>query len=222
PLAVPINSKIMKTRNIKNFALMTFAVFAFASCNDQKKKDADKKAMEEKVAMEEAEMKVEETRMQEEAKKKEMMATSIAAVASKNEELSTLVSALKAADLDQMLSEPGSYTVFAPSNNAFEKLPKKMSIAELGKPENKEMLTQVLQYHLVSGEITSDKLVEAINGANGKYTFTTVGGKDLTASLKGDKINLKDEKGNRTEIVLGNVEASNGVVHVINDVLIMK
>jgi len=212
----------MKTRNIKNFALMTFAVLAFASCNDQKKKDADKKAMEEKVAMEEAEMKAEETRMQEESKKKEMMATSIAAVASKNEELSTLVSALKAADLDQMLSEPGSYTVFAPSNNAFEKLPKKMSIAELGKQENKEMLTQVLQYHVVSGEITSDKLVEAINGANGKYTFTTVGGKDLTASLKGDKINLKDEKGNRTEIVLGNVEASNGVVHVINDVLIMK
>ncbi|APA65956.1 fasciclin domain-containing protein [Maribacter sp. 1_2014MBL_MicDiv] len=212
----------MKTRNIKNFALMTFAVLAFASCNDQKKKDADKKAMEEKVAMEEAEMKAEETRMQEEAKKKEMMATSIAAVASKNEELSTLVSALKAADLDQMLSEPGSYTVFAPSNNAFEKLPKKMSIAELGKPENKEMLTQVLQYHVVSGVITSDKLVEAINGANGKYTFTTVGGKDLTASLKGDKINLKDEKGNRTEIVLGNVDASNGVVHVINDVLIMK
>ncbi|CAG2532568.1 Uncaracterized surface protein containing fasciclin (FAS1) repeats [Maribacter dokdonensis] len=212
----------MKTRNIKNFALMTFAVLAFASCNDQKKKDADKKAMEEKVAMEEAEMKAEETRMQEESKKKEMMATSIAAVASKNEELSTLVSALKAADLDQMLSEPGSYTVFAPSNNAFEKLPKKMSIAELGKQENKEMLTQVLQYHVVSGVITSDKLVEAINGANGKYTFTTVGGKDLTASLKGDKINLKDEKGNRTEIVLGNVEASNGVVHVINDVLIMK
>jgi len=212
----------MKTRNIKNFALMTFAVLAFASCNNQKKKDADKKAMEEKVAMEEAEMKAEETRMQEESKKKEMMATSIAAVASKNEELSTLVSALKAADLDQMLSEPGRYTVFAPSNNAFEKLPKKMSIAELGKPENKEMLTQVLQYHVVSGVITSDKLVEAINGANGKYTFTTVGGKELTASLKGDKINLKDEKGNRTEIVLGNVEASNGLVHVINDVLIMK
>jgi len=212
----------MKTRNIKNFALMTFAVLAFASCNEQKKKDADKKAMEEKVAMEEAEMKAEETRMQEEAEKKEMMATSIAAVASKNEELSTLVYALKAADLDQMLSEPGSYTVFAPSNNAFENLPKKMSIAELGKPENKEMLTQVLQYHVVSGVITSDKLVEAINGANGKYTFTTVGGKELTASLKGDKINLKDEKGNRTEIVLGNVEASNGVVHVINDVLIMK
>jgi len=212
----------MKTRNIKNFALMTFAVLAFASCNNQKKKDADKKAMEEKVAMEEAEMKAEETRMQEESKKKEMMATSIAAVASKNEELSTLVSALKAAGLDQMLSEPGSYTVFAPSNNAFEKLPKKMSIAELGKPENKEMLTQVLQYHVVSGVITSDKLVEAINGANGKYTFTTVGGKELTASLKGDKINLKDEKGNRTEIVLGNVEASNGLVHVINDVLIMK
>lgn len=212
----------MKTRNIKNLALIAFAALALGSCKDQAKMDADKKAMEEKVAMEEANVKAEEMKVKEEAKQKEMMATSIAAVASKNAELSTLVSAVKAADLDNMLSEPGSYTVFAPSNNAFEKLPKKMSIAELGKPENKELLTQILQYHVVSGVITSDKLVEAINGANGKYTFTTVGGKDLTASLKGDKIVLKDEKGNKTEVVLGNVKASNGVVHVINDVLLMK
>jgi len=212
----------MKNRNIKQLALIAFAALALGSCKDQAKIDADKKTMEEKVAMEEANIKAEEMKVKEEAKQREMMATSIAAVASKNAELSTLVSAVKAADLDDMLSEPGSYTVFAPSNNAFEKLPKKMSIAELGKPENKELLTQILQYHVVSGVITSDKLVEAINGANGKYTFTTVGGKDLTASLKGDKIVLKDEKGNKTEVVLGNVKASNGVVHVINDVLLMK
>jgi len=212
----------MKTRNIKNLVCIAVAVFALSSCKDQAKIDADKKAMEEKISIEESNMKSEEAKVKEETKKKEMMATSIAAVASNNEELSTLVSALKAADLDKMLSEPGSYTVFAPSNNAFEKLPKKMSIAELGKPENKELLTQVLQYHVVSGVITSDKLVEAIKGANGKYTFTTVGGKDLTASLKGEKIVLKDEKGNKIEVVLGNVKASNGVVHVINDVLIMK
>ncbi|MGJ8716485.1 MAG: fasciclin domain-containing protein [Maribacter stanieri] len=212
----------MKTRNIKNLVCIAVAVLALSSCKDQAKIDADKKAMEEKISMEESNMKAEEAKVKEETKKKEMMATSIAAVASNNEELSTLVSALKAADLDKMLSEPGSYTVFAPSNNAFEKLPKKMSIAELGKPENKELLTQVLQYHVVSGVITSDKLVEAIKGANGKYTFTTVGGKDFTASLKGEKIVLKDEKGNKTEVVLGNVKASNGVVHVINDVLIMK
>ncbi|SIQ65648.1 fasciclin domain-containing protein [Maribacter ulvicola] len=212
----------MKTRNIKSLALIAFAALALGSCKDQAKMDADKKAMEEKIAMEEANVKAEEMKMKEDAKKKEMMATSIASVASENAELSTLVSAVKAADLDKMLSEPGSYTVFAPSNNAFEKLPKKMSIAELGKPENKEMLTKVLQYHVVSGVITSDQLVAAIKGANGKYTFTTVGGKDLTASLKNDKMELKDEKGNKTEVVLGNVKASNGVIHVINDVLLIK
>lgn len=212
----------MKLRKIKNLLFVGLAILALSSCKDQAKIDADKKAMDEKVAMEEANVQAEEMKMKEEAKQKEMMATSIAAVASNNPELSTLVSAVKAADLNKMLSEPGSYTVFAPSNNAFEKLPKKMSIAELGKPENKELLTQVLQYHVVSGIITSDKLVEAIKGANGKYTFTTVGGKDVTASLKGEKIVLEDEKGNKTEVVLGNVKASNGVVHVINDVLIMK
>lgn len=212
----------MKLKNIKSLVCIAIAVFALSSCKDQAKIDADKKAMEEKVAMEEANVQAEEMKIKEEAKQKEMMSTSIAAVASNNAELSTLVSAVKAADLDKMLSEPGSYTVFAPSNNAFEKLPKNMSIAELGKPENKELLTQILQYHVVSGVITSDKLVEAINGANGKYTFTTVGGKDLTASLNNDKIVIKDEKGNKTEVVLGNVKASNGVVHVINDVLLMK
>lgn len=212
----------MKLRNIKSIVCFAIAIFALSSCKDQAKMDANKKAMEEKVAMDEANVKAEEMKMKEEAKQKEMMATSITAVASNNQELSTLVSAVKAADLDKMLSEPGSYTVFAPSNNAFEKLPKNMSIAELGKPDNKELLTKILQYHVVSGVITSDKLVEAINGANGKYTFTTVGGNELTASLKGDKITLKDEKGNKTEVVLGNVKASNGVVHVINDVLLMK
>jgi uncharacterized surface protein with fasciclin (FAS1) repeats len=212
----------MKLRKIKNLLFVGIAILALSSCKDQAKIDADKKAMDEKVAMEEANVQAVEMKMKEEAKQKEMMATSIAAVASNNPELSTLVSAVKAADLDKMLSEPGSYTVFAPSNNAFEKLPKKMSIAELGKPENRELLTQILQYHVVSGVITSDKLVAAIKGANGKYTFTTVGGKDITASLTGDKIILQDEKGNKTEVVLGNVKASNGVVHVINNVLLIK
>ncbi|APQ19009.1 fasciclin domain-containing protein [Maribacter hydrothermalis] len=212
----------MKLRKIQNLLFVGIAILALSSCKDQAKIDADKKAMEEKVAMEEANVKAEEIKMKEEAKQKELMSTSITAVASNNAELSTLVSAVKAANLDKMLSEPGSYTVFAPSNNAFEKLPKKMSIAELGKPENKELLTQILQYHVVSGVITSDKLVAAVKGANGKYTFTTVGGKDITASLTGDKIILKDEKGNKTEVVLGNVKASNGVVHVINNVLLMK
>jgi len=212
----------MNPRIIKNLVCVAVGIFILSSCKDQAKMDADKKAMDAKVAMEEANKKADETEMKEEAKAKEMKVTSIVSVAGENAELSTLVSAIKAADLDQMLSEPGGYTVFAPSNNAFEKLPKKMSIAALGKSENKELLTKVLQYHVVSGVITSSQLVEAINGANGKYAFTTVAGKDIIARLQGDKITLMDEKGNKSEVVLGNVKASNGVVHVINDVLLMK
>jgi uncharacterized surface protein with fasciclin (FAS1) repeats len=212
----------MNPRIIKNLVCVAVAIFILSSCKDQAKMDADKEAMDAKVAMEEANKKADETEMKEEAKAKEMKATSIVSVAGENAELSTLVSAIKAADLDQMLSEPGGYTVFAPSNNAFEKLPKKMSIAALGKSENKEFLTKVLQYHVVSGVITSSQLLEEINGANGKYAFTTVAGKDIIARLQGDKITLMDEKGNKSEVVLGNVKASNGVVHVINDVLLMK
>lgn len=208
----------MKLKNTKILFLTGLALLAMASCKDQAKMDADKKAAEDKIAMEEAQV----AKTKEEAKAKEMMATSIAAVASKNAELSTLVSAIKAAGLDKMLSEPGSYTVFASTNNAFEKLPKSLSIAELAKPENKELLTNILKYHVVAGVISSDKLVQAINGAKGKYDFKTVGGKDLEASLKGEQIIIKDEKGNKTQVVLGNVKASNGIIHVINDVLIAK
>lgn len=208
----------MKLKNTKILFLMVCTVLAMSSCKDQAKLDADKKAAEDKIAMEEAQA----GKTKEEAKKKEMRASSIEAVAAKNAELSTLVSAVKKAGLDKMLSEPGSYTLFAPTNNAFEKLPKKLSVAELAKPENKELLTNILKYHVVAGEISSDKLVKAIKGAKGKYMFKTVGGKELEASLKGDQIVLKDEKGNKTQVVLGNVKASNGIVHVINDVLMAK
>ena len=97
-----------------------------------------------------------------------------------------------------------------------------MSVAELAKEENKALLTSILQYHVVKGEITSDQLVKAIEGGGGEYSFQTVGGKELTATMKGEKLMLKDEKNNKAEIVLGNVKAANGIVHVISDVLIIK
>ena len=217
----PKNS-IMKFRNSRKLVLTLCAVLAMVSCKDQEKLDADQKAAEDKIAMEEAQAEKAKEEAKEEAKAKEMKATSIASVAGKNAELSTLVSALKAAGLDGMLSEPGDYTVFAPTNNAFEKLPKNLSVAELAKPENKEKLANILKNHVVAGTITSDKLVAAINDAKGKYKFQTVGGKELEASLKKDQIMIEDEKGNKTQVMLGNVKASNGVVHVINDVLISK
>ena len=194
----------------------------FTACNDDKKIQAEKAKMEEKAAADKAAVEAEAAKMKEAARKKEMRSTSIAAIASENAELSTLVSALKAADLVEMMSSEGSYTVFAPTNNAFEKLPSKLSIAELAKEENKALLTSILQYHVVEGVINSEKLVAAIEDGGGKYTIKTVNGKEIIASLKGDKLILKDEKNNKAEVLLGNVKASNGIVHVISEVLMMK
>ncbi|TVZ14290.1 fasciclin domain-containing protein [Maribacter sp. MAR_2009_72] len=212
----------MTLRNLKTLVCLGMILFALNSCKDQAKIDADKKAMEDQIAMEEAKFEAEAEKAKVEAKKNEMKANSIAALAHKNNELSTLLSAVKAADLEAMLSEPGNYTVFAPSNNAFEKLPNNRSIAELGKEENKELLTNILQYHVINDIISTDKLVDNIKEANGKYVMTTVAGSEITAGLKNDKIVLKDEKGNKSEIVLGNVKASNGIIHIINDVLLTK
>jgi len=211
-----------------NFSKTGIIIIALAgitlitSCKDEKKIAAEKAQMEEMAAKKKDSADAVAAKMKAEAEAKTIRETSIAAIASKNAELSTLVSALKAADLVEMMSTKGSYTVFAPTNNAFQKLPKNLSIAELAKPENKALLTSVLQYHVVAGEINSDKLVKAIEGAGGKYTFKTVSDKELTASMKGDKIIIKDGKNNKAEVVLGNVKASNGIVHVVSEVLMMK
>ncbi|MGC1514990.1 MAG: fasciclin domain-containing protein [Maribacter sp.] len=207
--------------NRKSILLVLFssAILVFASCKDQAKIDADKKAAEDKIEMEKANAEAEAKMMEEEAMKKEMMATSIAALASGDEDLSTLVAAINAAGLDGMLSEPGEYTVFAPTNAAFEKLPKNLAVAELVKPENKELLTTVLQYHVVPGVVNSSTLVEAIKGANGSYKITTAGGGELTASMKGDKVMLKDAKGKSVNVISVDLKASNGIIHMIDGVL---
>jgi len=157
----------------------------------------------------------------EEEKKTMAMESSIAGKAMATDDLTTLVAALKAADLDTMLSEPGEYTVFAPSNNAFSKLPEG-TVENLMKPENKEMLQNILQYHVVSGKITSDNLMAAIKGAKGKYTFKTVAGEELTAMMDGDQFVIKDATGTKSQVVQGNVDASNGIVYIVNDVLMAK
>ncbi|WP_165748423.1 fasciclin domain-containing protein [Cellulophaga sp. Z1A5H] len=198
------------------------AVLSFTACKDEKKIEAEKAKVEEQAATLKAEQEAEAKKIKEEARSKEIRATSIAALASNNEDLSTLVSALKAANLVEMMSTKGSYTVFAPNNNAFQKLPSKLSIAELAKEENKALLTSILQYHVVSGEITTDKLVKAIAGAKGNYSFKTMSGKELTASMKKDQIIITDEKNNKVNILTGNIKASNGIIHVVSDVLIMK
>ncbi|MBJ7880792.1 fasciclin domain-containing protein [Gelidibacter salicanalis] len=211
---------IFKKTSILFAAALTAFVFV-SSCEDGKKKEEQMRMETERVEMEAAEearmeMEAEEARMKEEAR-----ANSIAGQAMKNEELTTLVSALQSAELATMLSEPGEYTVFAPSNQAFEKLTQKKR-DELMKPENKQMLTDVLTYHVVKGAITSDKFAEAIKGANGSYKFKTVKGDELTAMMNGDQFVIKDATGKKAQVILGNVEASNGRIYIIDTVLMSK
>ena len=148
-------------------------------------------------------------------------ANSIAGLAQVNADLSSLTMVLQSAQLDTMLMKPGSYTVFAPSNHAFEKLPEKTR-QELMLPENKAELTSVLQYHVAPGRITSDKLDMAIKNGGGEYTFKTVNGDELTAMKNGDQIVIKDGRGKKAQVIKGNVEASNGIVYIIDDVLMAK
>lgn len=214
---------IIKKSSILFAAALSAFVF-MSSCEDGKKKEEQLRIETERVELEAAEKsKLEmEAKEAKEAKiKEEARANSIAGQAMMNKDLSTLAGALQAADLSGMLSEPGEYTVFAPSNQAFEKLPQKKR-DDLMLPENKETLANVLTYHVVPGVITSDRLAAAIKGANGSYTFKTVKGEELTASMSGDQFVIKDGSGKKAQVILGNVPASNGIIYIIDTVLMAK
>ena len=137
------------------------------------------------------------------------------------EALSTLVAAVKAAGLVDTLKSKGPFTVFAPVNDAFAKLPAG-TVETLLKPENKATLTSVLTYHVIAGKFEAKDVLAAIKAGNGKAELTTVQGGKIWASLKGDKVMLKDEKGNKSTVVMTDVKTSNGVVHVIDTVVMPK
>jgi len=130
----------------------------------------------------------------------------------------TLVAAVKAAGLVDTLNSPGPFTVFAPTNDAFAKLPAG-TVDTLVKPENKATLTKILTYHVVAGRISSKDIRDGIKAGGGKYELTTVEGGKLTATLKDGKIVLTDEKGGMATITTANVYQSNGVIDVIDTVL---
>ena len=134
----------------------------------------------------------------------------------------TLVAAVKAAGLVETLESAGPFTVFAPTNEAFNKLPAG-TVETLVKPENKATLTKILTYHVVAGRMTSADLKKAIKTGKGKATLKTVSGGTLTAMMKGSKtIELKDEKGGISTVTSADVIQSNGVIHVVNTVLMPK
>ena len=130
----------------------------------------------------------------------------------------TLVAAVKAAGLVATLQGPGPFTVFAPTNEAFEKLPSG-TVDTLLKPENKEQLTKVLTYHVVPGKVTSKELVKKIKAGGGSATLKTVEGGMLTAKLDGKNVVLTDEKGGTSTVTIADVYQSNGIIHVVDTVL---
>ena len=130
----------------------------------------------------------------------------------------TLVAAVKAAGLVDTLSGPGPFTVFAPTNAAFAKLPAG-AVDTLLKPENKKALTSVLTYHVVPGKMTAADLAKEIADGGGSAKLTTVEGGTLTATMSGNTITLTDEKGGKSTVTQGDVMQSNGVIHVVDTVL---
>ena len=138
--------------------------------------------------------------------------------AMKSKDHTTLVAAVKAAGLVGTLESKGPFTVFAPTNAAFEKLPAG-TVDTLLKPENKERLTGILTYHVVAGKWTAEQLVEKIKAGNETAELKTVNGEKLTAKIESNSIVLTDEKGGMSKVVIGDVMQSNGVIHVIDTVL---
>ena len=202
----------------KLLIVAVLSAVAFTSCKDQKKDDQaekDKMEMQRMEAEKEAEMKANEAVM-------EMESNSVAAKAMATPELSTLVSAMQAADLAEMMkTQAGPFTVFAPSNEAFAKVPK-ATLDQLLLPENKADLQKLLNYHVVNGKITHGQLMQSIKDNNGTYTFKTSEGAELTAMMSGEKVVLKDENGKTANVTVVDVDASNGVVHMIDAVLMKK
>ena len=155
------------------------------------------------------------------------MITSVAAVAQKkdvvdiavgSEAHTTLVAAVKAAGLVETLKSKGPFTVFAPVNDAFAKLPAG-TVETLLKPENKETLVKILTYHVVAGNINGAAVLKAIKDGKGKAVLTTVSGGTLTATLENGKVKLTDKKGGTAFVTATDLNGSNGVVHVIDSVL---
>ena len=149
------------------------------------------------------------------------MSKTVVGIAVDSKDHTTLVAAVKAAGLVDTLSGAGPFTVFAPTNAAFAALPAG-TVDTLLKPENKATLTKILTYHVVAGKLDAAAVVKAITDGKGKAVVKTVSGGSLTATLEGKNVILTDEKGGKSTVVATDLMGSNGVVHVINSVLMPK
>ena len=193
-------------------SMAVIASVAFTSCKDNEKNTSEETMTEEEIAMETTDVSTEATMPEQET---------IAEIAMGNEDFSTLVTAVKAAGLAETLNSEGPFTVFAPTNAAFDKLPEG-TVSTLVEPANKEKLAGILKYHVVSGEYMAADVVKAINDNDGSFTIPTVQGGELTATLEGENVILTDAAGNKSTVIMTDVDASNGVIHAIDAVVMPK
>jgi uncharacterized surface protein with fasciclin (FAS1) repeats len=145
--------------------------------------------------------------------------TSIIKNTENNEQHSILLNALRAVELDEVLDYDGQFTVFAPSNMAFDKL-SSLTIQRLMDPKNKKELKAVMSYHIVAGKLSASKILKAMCRGKGKATFTTIQGEKITATINGIDIVLTDTQGNEAKIVSADTNQCNGVIHEIDSVFL--
>lgn len=142
-------------------------------------------------------------------------------IAISSEDHSTLVTAVKAADLVETLKGDGPFTIFAPTNAAFDKLPEG-TVANLLNPENKDQLAKILSYHVISGNLMAADVLNAIKSGDGEVVIETLQGGKLTATLDNDRVKIMDENGGVVFVTATDLSGSNGVIHVIDGVLMPK
>ncbi|TLP79624.1 fasciclin domain-containing protein [Maribacter sp. ACAM166] len=195
----------MKIFKIVLFSLVV--IIALISCGEQKK--------------EVKEVIIDVENQTEEVVAEVMETPTIVSVAAGDERFSTLVTAVQAANLVETLNSKGPFTVFAPTNDAFAKLPEG-TVETLVKPESKETLTGILTYHVVAGAYNAADVIDAIQTNDGRFDIETIQGGTITLSLKDGNVLLTDVNGGSATVIIADVMASNGIIHAIDSVVMPK
>lgn len=217
----------MKTkRNVIGTAVLAATMLVGFNGLAQEKKESKKEMANKVEKADKDKMKVEETMQSEDEAimvgGAEMYASrTIVENAIQSKDHTTLVAAVKAADLVETLSSEGPFTVFAPTNEAFNALPEG-TVETLLKPENKEKLQAILTYHVVAGDYKAADIAKLIEENDGEATFATVAGGTLIATSNDGKVFVTDENGNAAQVTIADVNQSNGVIHVIDAVVLPK
>lgn len=202
----------MKIRNILPFFILSILVLTTA-CNKSEEYKVTKDENGKLIAQKISEIK--------EIEKVEEKLPTIIEFTSIDKGFSTLSEAIKTAELTETFTQGGGFTIFAPINMAFDKLPPK-SREKLLKSENKERLGTILKYHIIPSVISKEDIVKAVQEGGGSVPLRTLEGSLITASLKGDTVYLIDESGNGGKLMTTNVEASNGFIHTVDAMMIPK